>query len=664
MKRETRKVSAHTALSRRILALSLGLWLLAMFLLTWSVAGDMYKQLESKLFWYIYNPVRRDYEENALPGKMEYEMLDDLDALIHFVDVDQVLPIVGSQWLKNHVSGDDWIWGKWDLFYGVEFAIAYYIEDTEPLIHTGNWLSFQYTRDENWYAQDIEPKGYGYVDLTAIDGGPEAFRGYFSNFYGGDKISHFVNLLRITGYFEGNEFHPTVIDLGSYLDYNGWEHDLAALARLDTRNRLEWETLVTAEAPEGRELETIFAFHVNNSYFEDHPVTVNGQRYDRLPDVLRADCRSWREYVDTGDYDRYQSQEKESLWDAVLIERSSQEDGYGEYTLAIALRCKPMQYAFIRLLPCYLVTLAVLAAILYFLLRGIRQNLTKPLEEMATAAAIGTAVTPMSEWGEPAALEAYVNQTREALAQSQADIRQLNASLDYARNAEENRRQLVSNITHELKTPLAVIHSYAEGLQAGIAGEKRQQYLSVIQEEAERMDAMVLQMLDLSRLEAGRVRLSAEAFSLIALTKSIVDRLSPMAQAKELNVYFGFEEEFLLPADESRIGQAITNLMTNAIKYTPQGGDVRINVYIHKGCAHFTVENTAPHLSPEALEKVWDSFYRADPSRTTPGTGLGLTLVKTIVELHRGKCTVRNTVNRKRGEAVTAVEFGFTLPLG
>ena len=663
MKKEKRKVSVHTALRRRILALSLGLWLLAMFLLTWAVAGDMYEQLETKLFWYIHNPVRRDYEEDALPGLMEWEMLDDLDAPIYFVDVDQILPIVGSQRLKTHVSSDDWIWGKWELFYGVEFAIAYYVEDTEPLIHTGNWLSFQYTRDENWYAQDIEPRGYGYVDLTAIDGGPEAFRGYFSNFYGGDKLNQFINLLRMTGYFEGNEFHPTVIDLGNYLDYNGWEHDLPALARLDTRNRLEWETLVTAEAPEGRELETIYAFEVNHVYFRDNPVTVNGQRYDRLLDVLKADYRSWQEYVESGDYDRYQSQDKHSIFDAVLIERSSQEDGYGEYGLAIALRCKPMQYAFIRLLPCYLVTLAVLALVLWRMLRRIRLELTSPLEEMAAAAAIGTAVTPRSDWTEPAALEEFVNRTRETLAQNQADIRQLKTSLDYARNAEENRRQLVSNITHELKTPLAVIHSYAEGLQAGIAGEKRQQYLSVIQEEAERMDAMVLQMLDLSRLEAGRVRLTAEAFSLIELTRSIVDRLSPMAQAKELTVYYGFEEEFLLHADESRIGQAITNLMTNAIKYTPRGGEIRIHVYIHKGGAHFLVENTAPHLSPEALEKVWDSFYRADPSRTTPGTGLGLTLVKTIVELHRGKCIVRNNTIRKNGQAVTAVEFGFILPL-
>ncbi len=663
MKTEKRKVSTHTALTRRIIALALGLWLAAMGLLTWAIAGDMCKQLESKLFWYIYNPVRRDYEENALPGKMEYEMLDDLDALIHFVDVDQILPIVGSQWLKNHVSGDDWIWGKWDLFYGVEFAIAYYVEDTAPMIHTGNWLSFQYTRDENWYAQDIEPRGYGYVDLTAIDGGPEAFDGYFSNFYGGDKISHFVNLLRMTGYFEGNEFHPIVIDLGSYLGHNGWDHDLASLAKRDTRNKLEWENLVTMEAPEGRELETIFAFNVANSYFEDHPVTVNGQRYGRLLDVLQADYLSWQDYVESGDYDRYQSHNKNSIWDAVFIERSRQEDGYGEYTLSIALRCKPMQYAFIRLIPCYLVTLAVLTAVLWRMLRGIRKNLTKPLEEMATAAAIGTAVTPESGWSEPGALEAYVNRTRETLAQNQTDIQQLKTSLDYAHNAEENRRQLISNITHELKTPLAVIHSYAEGLQAGIAEEKRQQYLTVIQEEAERMDAMVLQMLDLSRLEAGRVRLSAEAFSLIELARSIVERLSPMAAAKALTIRFGFEEEFLLHADESRIGQAITNLMTNAIKYTPQGGDICINVYIHKGAVHFTVENTAEHLSPEALEKVWDSFYRADPARSTPGTGLGLTLVKTIVELHRGKCTVRNTVNRKNGEALTAVEFGFTLPL-
>jgi len=99
--------------------------------------------------------------------------------------------------------------------------------------------------------------------------------------------------------------------------------------------------------------------------------------------------------------------------------------------------------------------------------------------------------------------------------------------------------------------------------------------------------------------------------------------------------------------------------MSNAIKYSPAGGGIRIELFSHMGKAHFRIENQAEHLSDEALKKVWDSFYRADPSRTEPGTGLGLTIVKTIVELHRGSCSVGNIT----AGGVTGVQFGFQIPL-
>jgi signal transduction histidine kinase len=109
--------------------------------------------------------------------------------------------------------------------------------------------------------------------------------------------------------------------------------------------------------------------------------------------------------------------------------------------------------------------------------------------------------------------------------------------------------------------------------------------------------------------------------------------------------------------------QVITNLISNALKYTSRSGRITVNIYVENHSARFTIANTAKHLSDEALLKVWDSFYRADPSRTEPGTGLGLTLVKSIVELHRGVCYVRNTVDKTEETVETAVEFGFTLPI-
>lgn len=659
-----RKPYTHTLLRRRIIGLALALWLAAMGLLTWAVAGDMYIQLENKLYSYAWNPVGRTYEEESLPGMMEQETLDNLSSPYYFVDVEQVLPIVHEQRLQNHVGDDDWLWGKWDLFFGTEFGVIYYDENGEPMVQTGNWLTFTYTRDENWNAEDTTPLGYGYVNLDAIEGGPEAFDHIMTDYYDSGFNEFFMPVLRMTGYFEENEFHPTVIDRGTYLSFQGWVDDPAKLAKRDTKNQVEWETLLTAEITQGQELETIYTFDNGGYNITTHPVTVNGTTFDSLVQLMHAEYHSLQEYLATGDYDLYVSHEKESLWDAVLLQRASHTDAYGKYTLFVAVHCKPMQYAALRLIPVYLESFAVVAVCVWWILRDIRKNLTNPLEEMATAANLGTAVTPSSRWSEPATLENWLNQSRETLTQNKTDIQQLKTSLDYAHNAEENRRQLISNITHELKTPLAIIHSYAECLRDGIAEEKREQYLHVILEEAERMDAMVLQMLDLSRLEAGKVRLAADQFSLLELTRSITDRLGPMLEAKNLTLRYGFEEEFRITADESRIGQAITNLLSNALKYTPEGGNIRVDVYLHRGRVNFRVENTAPHLSPEALEKVWDSFYRADPARTEPGTGLGLTLVKTIIELHSGTCTVRNTTATEKGVKETALEFGFSLPLG
>ena len=106
--------------------------------------------------------------------------------------------------------------------------------------------------------------------------------------------------------------------------------------------------------------------------------------------------------------------------------------------------------------------------------------------------------------------------------------------------------------------------------------------------------------------------------------------------------------------------QVISNLMSNAVKYTPESGSIYLRLHQKNGNAHFYIENTAAPLSEEALTKVWESFYRADPSRSEPGTGLGLAVVKNIIQLHRGECTVRNTT---LDGGATAVEFGFIVPL-
>jgi signal transduction histidine kinase len=294
----------------------------------------------------------------------------------------------------------------------------------------------------------------------------------------------------------------------------------------------------------------------------------------------------------------------------------------------------------------------------WLILRKINKHLARPVAQVAYCSTGEPQPLPehikKSKWLEGRTLQENYEVMVKEYHSAKAEVRQLRTALDYAQNAETKRREMISNITHELKTPLAIIHSYAEGLKDGIAADRQDQYLNVIVEEAERMDGMVLEMLDLSRLEAGKVRLSSDRFSLLGLTRSIFDRLAPMAAEKDLQIQFYIVEEFEITADESRIGQVITNFATNAIKYTPEGGNIWIKVYRYRNQAILCIENECQPLPNEALSKVWDSFYRAETSRTTRGTGLGLTIAKAIIELHGGAVGAQNTGN--------GVEFRFTLP--
>jgi len=325
------------------------------------------------------------------------------------------------------------------------------------------------------------------------------------------------------------------------------------------------------------------------------------------------------------------------------------------YTVSVVY-CSPWYTAFGELRSVYLCTLLLAAALVLAVRSVIKRHLLQPVQ------AVGEAMTggegkPYPEvskvWYESRLLQEGFAKYSDTLRMQKNEITRLNTALEYAKTAEENRRQMTSNIAHELKTPLAVIHSYAEGLKEHIAEDKRDKYIDVILSEAERTDAMVLEMLDISRLEAGKVKLSRDDFSLISLTRLIFEKLEMAAQAKNLRIAFSFPEDFTITADEGRISQVVENFAANAIKYTPVGGHILVKIQTGRSGTAFRIENDSEPLSSEALSKVWDTFYRTDEARSGGGTGLGLAIAKNIVELHGGKCSVRNTK--------TGVEFGFVI---
>lgn len=328
------------------------------------------------------------------------------------------------------------------------------------------------------------------------------------------------------------------------------------------------------------------------------------------------------------------------------------------YLVVCAASFSPWLSAAHELAWYYVLTLAVAALLALIVFMRVRKQLIIPVSEVGDVLCsdrrLEVLTTYIWRWRETVRLREGLHRRGDQLVKLENECARLNKALDYAKTAEESRRRTVSAVAHELKTPLAVIHSYAEGLREHIAEEKREKYVDVIIGEAERSDAMVLEMLDYSRLEAGRIKLARDEFSLPGLTRSVFEKQEAPAEAKRLQIAFDFPDDFNVVADEQRIGEVIENLASNAVKYTPEGGRVSVTIAnSYRNCT-LTVANDGEQLTDEQLDKVWEPFYRVDESRTEPGTGLGLAIAKSIITLHGGKCFVKNTGS--------GVEFGFILP--
>lgn len=328
------------------------------------------------------------------------------------------------------------------------------------------------------------------------------------------------------------------------------------------------------------------------------------------------------------------------------------------YYLVRVVSYSPWESAIHELAWYYVLSLAVAALLALIVFMRVRKQLIIPVREVGDALCsdgrLEVLTTYIWRWRETVRLREGLHQRGDQLVKLENERARLSKALDYAKTAEESRRRTVSAVAHELKTPLAVIHSYAEGLREHIAEEKREKYVDVILSETERSDAMVLEMLDYSRLEAGKIKIARDEFSLPALTRAVFEKQEVPAEAKRLKISFDLPEDFNVVADEQRIGEVIENLASNAVKYTPEGGSIKVLIInSYRNCT-LTVTNDGEQLTDEQLDMVWEPFYRVDESRTEPGTGLGLAIARSIITLHGGKCIARNTD--------TGVAFGFILP--
>lgn len=202
---------------------------------------------------------------------------------------------------------------------------------------------------------------------------------------------------------------------------------------------------------------------------------------------------------------------------------------------------------------------------------------------------------------------------------------------------EQARRDTTAALAHELKTPLSVLSATAELLSADMAQDKRAHYLDVIRQQAQRMDGSVRKMLELSRLEAGAAALRRETVPLSALVRERLDAVVP--PDGRLHAEIVTEGADTADADRALLARAMDAILENAVQHTPPDGS--ITVRIQDGvCA---VVNTGEPIPEAALPHLWEPYYQADPARTKQGDGLGLSIAKTVFDLHGYACGAENT---------------------
>lgn len=660
----------YRRVSLRLGAVLLAVWLLAMALTTAAVAELLAERFcdrdQSRNSRWGSSHLWRDLErtignEELLPGELEYWRWEALNNS-RWDFASSYHPGPGEGWLQvlGNVS---------DTYEGVT---AMFDENGNLLEGGEDLLYFPYALAEHWSEVGGEPAyrdGYAKVvlDLETL---PEESRALLGE---ARQIPHaYMVALRLTGVLEGAAFRPAKIEyihrndyamaleeLGptSYQVYEGGsigkEYNYT-LEEVLARAELPWQVFLEDETvPAETVLYTTYPRLL--LWSETRPAWDHENRYGDLTEFLLDQGPVYRptreggypawffkgragDFVTTSSYYFYDYGGPAEAWDY---------ETQGEPPLVCymvtAIHRYPYEDALRQLRWVYLWSFLAVTVLFVRLYRRLRRELLEPVVRVNTGAERGwerVYVDQSPKWPEGQVLLERYREAADTLQRQKNELTRLQTALDYARNAEENRRRMTSHIAHELKTPLAVVHSYAEGLQAHIAEEKRERYLSVILGECERMDGMVLEMLDLSRLEAGKVTLARDDFDLSALAAEVFQRLT---EGREVILTLSLQKSCMVNADRARIEQVITNFASNALRHTPPGGEIRVRTSRMRRETTLSVENQGEPLAPEALNRVWDTFYRGEGAPADGGTGLGLAIARSIIELHGGRCGVRNT---------------------
>ena len=247
----------------------------------------------------------------------------------------------------------------------------------------------------------------------------------------------------------------------------------------------------------------------------------------------------------------------------------------------------------------------------------------------------------------------HMNQMSETLEKTISELKSANNELkiDIEKKTEidEMRKEFISNVSHELKTPIALIQGYAEGLQECINDDQasREFYCEVIMDEADKMNQLVKNLLTLNQLESGSDQVVFEHFDLMEVIQGVVNATAILREQNQISLTIQGQKPEYVWADEFKTEQVLTNYVSNAIHYA--AGEKQISVTVISGEETVRVEvfNTGNQIPEQELSHIWDKFYKVDKARTREygGNGIGLSIVKAIMDSFHRQCGVRNEEN-------------------
>lgn len=314
----------------------------------------------------------------------------------------------------------------------------------------------------------------------------------------------------------------------------------------------------------------------------------------------------------------------------------------------------------------YLYTGMIVVAISILAIWFLSQRLTKPLEELTDISIRMSNLDFNAKYesggeDEIGVLGQNFNKMSKELEQTISELKtannELQKDIEKKDRIDDMRKEFLSNVSHELKTPIALIQGYAEGLKECIndEAESRDFYCEVIIDEAAKMNNMVKKLLTLNQLEFGNDQISMECFDLTELVRGVVNSAQLLADQKDAQILFVQDTSVYVWGDEFKIEEVVTNYVSNAINHIDGERKIEIKMQRREGHIRLSVFNTGKPIPEEDIDKIWIKFYKVDKARTREygGSGIGLSIVKAIMESMNQKFGVKNYEN--------GVEFWFEL---